>query len=277
MPTRRASAPTRSTDTGAPITFVLRNATDTAPSAGAPTRGAAPPALPAGLVRGELRHSLQLAATRAAGVQTEQRVQAEPGRDVVVLRIAGGPALVLHPEHARDLLRAQQGVARAGARRRRRRRRRRARRVALARSGAAEPGPANGSARGAVTRGLIGSVLLAGLDIVRDPGGDTVAEVAADRVAARVDAQVQPGVYALDAAALPKLKDSGRAPLAALPAADGPLLVFIHGTFSNTASGFAKLWQQHPQRVRALFDALRRPRLRARPPDAAAPARSPTR
>jgi hypothetical protein len=119
MATRRRSSSndTRSIDTGGPITFILRSAADTAPGAGTATRGgAAPAALPAGLVRGELRHSLQLAATRAAGTQTEHRVQAEPGRDVVVLRIAGGPALVLHPEHARDLMRAQQAPQGAPAR-----------------------------------------------------------------------------------------------------------------------------------------------------------------
>jgi tetratricopeptide (TPR) repeat protein len=253
MPTRRRGSDHN--DAAKPITFVLRSATDAAQGAGGTaTRGAAPAALPAGLVRGELRHSLQLAATRAAGTQTEQRVQAEPGRDVVVLRIAGGPALVLHPEHARDLMRAQQSTATRGR-------------------SQTKPGDdvlvptelrwqgldlpsqpaANGNARGAVTRGWLGSVLLAGLDIVRNPGGESLAELAADKVAARVDAQVQPGVYALVATALTPLKDSAHKPLAALPAADGPLLVFIHGTFSNTANGFSKLWQQHPQRVASLF------------------------
>ena len=40
------------------------------------------------------------------------------GEDVVVLRIAGGPTLVLHPEHARDLMLAQQGEARTKRRER---------------------------------------------------------------------------------------------------------------------------------------------------------------
>jgi Lecithin:cholesterol acyltransferase len=256
MPTRRNSS--SSAAPGAPITFVLRSATDAAPSAGTATRGAAPAALPAGLVRGELRHSLQLAATRASGAPTEQRVQAEPGRDVVVLRIAGGPALVLHPEHARDLLRGQQGAQGSAARGRSQTKAGDdvAVPTELRWQGLELPGSDAAAARGAATRGLVGSVLLAGLDIVRDAGGDTLADMAADRVAARVDGQVQAGVYALDATALQKLKDSGRAPLAALPAlagADGPLLVFIHGTFSNTANGFSKLWAQHPQRVASLF------------------------
>jgi CHAT domain-containing protein len=255
MATRRSSNTTsRSADSGALITFVVRGATDTA--AGTATRGAAPAALPAGLVRGQLRHSLQLSATRSAGAATEQRVQAEPGRDVVVLRIAGGPALVLHPEHARDLLRAQQ--APQGTATRGRSQTKPGDDVVvpteLRWQGLERPSQVDAGTRGGTaTRGLFGSVLLAGLDIVRDPGGTTLAELAAATVAARVDAQVVPGVHALDAATLIKFKDSGSTPLATLPAADGPLLVFIHGTFSNSANAFSKLWQQHPQRVASLF------------------------
>jgi tetratricopeptide (TPR) repeat protein len=268
MATRRRSSNNNThgnTDSGGPITFVVRGAADSAP--GTATRGgAAPAALPAGLVRGELRHSLQLAATRAAGTATEQRVPAEPGRDVVVLRIAGGPALVLHPAHARDLMRAQQGSATRG------------RSQSKDSDDVVVPtelrwqGLELPSQNGTATRGLLGSVLLAGLDIVRDPGGSTLAELAADKVAARLDAQGVPGVHALSAAALQKFKDSGSTPLAALPAADGPLLVFIHGSFSNSANAFSKLWQQHPQRVASLFNhyggrvyALDHPTLTASP------------
>jgi hypothetical protein len=257
MATRRSNTTSRSADSGAPITFVVRGAADSA--AGTATRGAAPAALPAGLVRGELRHSVQLTATRSGGTPTEQRVQAEPGRDVVVLRIAGGPALVLHPEHARDLLRAQQGPQGAASRGRSQLRAGDDTVVPaeLRWQGLELPSQGDASTRGGTaTRGLLGSVLLAGLDIVRDPGGATPAELAADRVAARVDAQVVPGVHALDAASLVKFKDSGSTPLATLPAlagADGPLLIFIHGTFSNSANAFSKLWQQHPQRVASLF------------------------
>lgn len=253
MPTRRSAAAPSAT----PISFILRGATDTGAPGTRAAAGAALASLPAGLLQGQLRHRVDFMATRGGGPQAEQRVQAEPGRDVVVLRIAGGPALVLHPAHARDLMRAQQ----AGA-------------PPATRSGRGDPDvvdvPAELRWQGleraadsaadsaadtprAATRGLLGSVLLAGLDIVRDPGGASLTDLAAQAVAARVDAQVRPGVYALQASALHKLKDSGASPLAALPAADGPLLVFIHGTFSNSAGGFGKLWQQHPQRVAALF------------------------
>jgi pimeloyl-ACP methyl ester carboxylesterase len=40
------------------------------------------------------------------------------------------------------------------------------------------------------------------------------------------------------------------------PAADGgALLVLIHGTFVDTVSTFGKLWDEHPDRVKRLFDA----------------------
>ena len=235
-----------------PITFVLRGAIDA--GAGAPaTRGASAPALPAGLLRGQVRHALRMPALRGGGGGSggETRVQALPGRDVVVLHVAGGPSLVLHPESARALMRAQQpGLARS--------------RGTAAPDGdvsvptqLAWPGlePAGGDTRGR-SRGLLGDALLSGLEIISGVAGDALAEVAAEQLAARVDAQVEPGLYALQAASLVRLKGSGAKPLAALPsslAAAGPLLVFVHGTFSNTASAFGKLWALHPQRVAALF------------------------
>ena len=235
-----------------PITFVLRGAIDA--GAGAPaTRGASAPALPAGLLRGQVRHALRMPALRGGGGGSggETRVQALPGRDVVVLHVAGGPSLVLHPESARALMRAQQpGLARS--------------RGTAAPEGdvsvptqLAWPGleSAGGDTRGR-SRGLLGDALLSGLEIISGVAGDALAEVAAEQLAARVDAQVEPGLYALQAASLVRLKGSGAKPLAALPsslAAAGPLLVFVHGTFSNTASAFGKLWALHPQRVAALF------------------------
>ncbi len=240
---------------GAPITFVLRGTIDAGTPTAAATRGVAARALPAGLLRGQVVHALRMPALRSGGGGSgsgsgETRVQAVPGRDVVVLHVAGGPSLVLHPEHARDLMLAQQaGTARRSA-------------VAddsdvavpthLAWPGLAAPSV---DTRGA-TRGLLGDALLSGLEIVSGVAGDSLAGVAATQLAARVDAQVDAGLYALQAAALPKFKGSGNKPLASLPAgvaAAGPLLVFVHGTFSNTASAFAKLWTLHPQRVAALF------------------------
>jgi len=247
-PPRKPTPKSTAQAPGAPITFVLRGVIDAGAGMVA-TRGAAAPALPAGLLRGQVKHTLRMAALRGgvAGA-SETRVQAVPGRDVVVLHVAGGPSLVLHPERARDLLLAQQGEGP---------RSRGATRdlgdVAVP-AQLAWPGlEAAATAPRGATRGLIGEALLSGFEIVSGVAGDGLAELAAERIAVRVDAQVEPGVYALRAASLPRLKGSGNKPLATLPGAEGPVLVFVHGTFSNTAGAFGKLWAQHPQRVAALF------------------------
>jgi hypothetical protein len=52
-----------------------------------------------------------LLTTRRAEDGGDVRISAVPGEDAVVLHIAGGPALWLHPEHARDLLNAQHDPA----------------------------------------------------------------------------------------------------------------------------------------------------------------------
>src|SRR5262245_45561527 len=83
--------------TDRPITFVIPG--QRAPQAAA--RGAAPEAAPAGQIRGRIKESVRVGARRDAG---QVRVTATPGEDVLVLQIAGGPALTLHPETARDLI-----------------------------------------------------------------------------------------------------------------------------------------------------------------------------
>jgi uncharacterized protein (DUF433 family) len=85
-----------------PIVFLVPG---TSVEAEATVRRAAAAPVPAGLLRGRIKQSVRIAAQRAAGVET--RVEAIPGEDVVVLHIADGPSLVLHPETARDLMLAQ--------------------------------------------------------------------------------------------------------------------------------------------------------------------------
>jgi hypothetical protein len=174
---------------------------------------------------------------------------AVPGEDVVVLEIANGPVLTLHPESARDLILAQGATRKRGA-------------------SYGSPGlppdqavvPAelhwdgleeDGVARGA-TRGFLGRVLLKAVHVVT---GDRGVDLAASQVVERVDAQVVAGVYQLKPDVLPRLKGSG-ALMKNLPAAkDGrPILILIHGTFSNAQGTFGKLWTQHPDRVKTLFD-----------------------
>ncbi len=243
---------------GAPITFSLQGViAEAAVSRGGPTTAAAALALPAGLRHGRLMHSVRVQTQHSQGGGAVT-VQAEPGRDVVVLRLAHGPELVLHPENARALLLAQQDTWPAS-------------RGVPGRSGGdatievptqlrwrgLEAAASNEGA--AASRGspfaLLGEVMLSGFDVVRDAVVDNAAGVAAKVLAARIDEQVVPGVYPLpDAGRLAKFKGSGVAALKSLPSSDKPLLVFIHGTFSNSASGFGDLWSQHPQRIRALFE-----------------------
>ena len=218
------------------ITFVIPGELQPAGSA---SHSAAVPA------RGSLKRSVRVGAQRGSGDVV--RVTARPGEDVVVLTIANGPTLVLHPEDARDLLHAQA----AGATR-----------SALQAGGADEvavtaqlgwPGLEAGATRGA-TRGWMGQAVLSGFDVVtglfKDP-----ADLATAVVTRKVDGAVDEGVYELDAEApLVALKGSGRK-RASVPASSdgGPLLVLVHGTFVDTVSTFGKLWTMHPQTVRDLF------------------------
>ena len=221
----------------APITFIVSQSQ----AARAETRGAAAPPLPVGLARGQRKQIVRVGVRRGAGAETA--LEAVPGEDVVVLHIAGGPALVLHPETARDLMLAQSGEKKRGA--------------AAARGATAVAVPANlrwgGLDSAATTRGWLGNVILSAVEVLTGVARDPAADLVASGVVKRVDAQVTPGVYQLDASELPPLK--GRTPLAKVPAApDGqPSLVLLHGTFSNTSGTFAKLWSQHPERVRDLF------------------------
>ena len=84
----------------APITFVVPGQRMDSATRGA--RSAWP--IPLGL-DGTLKASVRLGMSRASG--EAQRLIATPGRDIVVLHLANGPALILHPTTARDLLLAQ--------------------------------------------------------------------------------------------------------------------------------------------------------------------------
>ena len=94
----------------APITFVVAGASESRDITAAARGGPALSPLPAGLARGTVKQSVRVAAQR--GGASEVRVKAQPGEDVVVLHVVGGPVLVLHPENARDLVLAQSDGAR---------------------------------------------------------------------------------------------------------------------------------------------------------------------
>ena len=240
----------------APITFVIPGQRQD----GIATRGGASAVLPAPALappmglRGSVKASVRVGATRGAG--DAHRVTAVPGADVVVLHIANGPTLVLHPHTARDLMMAQSGSPRPSAR---------SVKGAVTRSAAPDevqvpaqlswPGldAPSASARG-VSRGWVGTVLLDLVEVVTGPLRETAQDFAADQIVQRVDGQVIEGVYALKADALTRLKGQPRLDTMAAVADGGPLLVFVHGTFSDTLGTFGKLWQQHPQRVKTLFN-----------------------
>lgn len=226
---------TSSTGSPAAITFVV-------PGQRQASRSANAAALPSADAAGRVKDAVRVSARRS-GEGDSVRVSAVPGQDVVVLRIAGGPALTLHPETARDLMLGQGGARRS----------------------AGVPGevpvPAQlrwqGLEQAAPTRGggFLGQVLLQAFEVVTDLFQDPAADFVASRVVAKVDGQVDAGVYALQREQLAPLKGSGLK-VAQVPAparAGDPILVLVHGTFVETVSTFGKLWTLHPQRVGELF------------------------
>ena len=153
---------------------------------------------------GQVTGSVRVGARRGAGDSV--RLTARPGEDVVVLSIANGPTLVLHPEAARDLMRAQGQATRRGA--------------AVpsddddsvtvpAQLGWAGLDEDGGDTRG-VTRGWIGQVVLNAIDIVKGLVIDRAADIVSTLAVKKLDGQVDPGVYALSAQELKPLKGSGR-------------------------------------------------------------------
>ncbi len=220
-----------------PVTFVVPG---TRPAA----RGAGP-AMPAhsDVVAGIVKDAVRLQARRAGGERL--RLQAVPGEDVVVLRLADGPVLVLHPHTARDLMLAQQATARRSG-------------TSAAPDEVDVPAQLRwrGLEQAAPTRsaGSLGDVLLAGLEVVTGLFKDPAADFVASAVVAKVDGQVEAGVYRLQRDALTALKGSGHRVDAVPAAGSEPLLVLVHGTFVETVSTFGKLWTQHPQPLASLFD-----------------------
>ena len=220
--------------TARPITFVVPGYTDTVTEPAG--RGAT-----AARSRGRITQSVRVASRRAGGGAV--RVEATPGKDIVVLQIADGPELFLHPENARDLFAAQSGAS------------------GRSRSGA--PAADNvvvvpvqlqwsGAPPARAARG-IGDVALAALHVMTDVAEDGAADFVASEVVRRVDQQVDAGVYALNPQTLATLK--GQQQVTGFPSAGdaSPFLVLIHGTFSSTSGTFSKLWMNHPEHVRALF------------------------
>src|SRR5215470_9534729 len=211
-------------------------------------------ALPSGqastALDGTVKAAVRVGARRGDGETV--RVTARPGEDVVLVHIANGPTLYLHPEDARELLRAQAGGV-----------------PPTARGSDAPPVdgevavPAQLSWRGldspsAATRGgvgdFLGEVWVDALEIVTGGAKDKAAQLAAAAVTKKLDDRVEAGVYKLSPEELPRLKGRGRkVDKVSAASGGGPILVFVHGTFVDTPSSFGKLWALHSGRVRSLF------------------------
>ena len=185
------------------------------------------------------------AATR--GGDDMASVVARDGEDVVELTVINGPTLVLSPQGAADLLRAQAPAGTRGA-------------VETTDAGALVvkaqlgwPGLEAAASRGA-TRGWMGEVALSAFKVLTGFQADAATLVAA-LVTKKIDGAVVEGVYQLppDWQPVAFMKGAIRA-AAVAPAPDGgPLLVLVHGTFVDTVSTFGKLWLQ-PDKVRTLFE-----------------------
>ena len=156
---------------------------------GQPQPGAVSRSAGSGLARATVRVGTE----RSGGAPV--RVTARPGEDVVVLDIANGPTLVLHPADARDLMLAQSASVT---------------RSALAAGTRGTTGPSEilvpaqlgwpgleaEATRGA-TRGWMGQALLSGFQVLSDVAKDPAAKLAAAAITKKVDAKVDAGVYRL--------------------------------------------------------------------------------
>jgi CHAT domain/Lecithin:cholesterol acyltransferase len=186
-----------------------------------------------------VRRSVRLSAPAAPG-QASVQLTALPGQDVVVLRLRNGPTLVLHPETALDLLSGEQRIDRGS---------RHAATVFDVRDNRLGWHGSMAGAEG--TQGAAGDAMLVALEVFTGSERSEPGDPAAIESVARVDRLVEAGVYPLRRDAFIKLTGGGE-PM--LPACDEPILLFVHGSFLDTASTFGALWSLHPHRVRELFD-----------------------
>jgi hypothetical protein len=203
--------------------------------------------------RGDEPQQVSVLASARRGSEGDVVLDAEPG-DQIEIELVNGPALMLHPETARALLEAQRPEAgprgsasevsdgvRAPTR--------------LAWAGPTSDVASRGGASSAA------SVVLRAFRLVKSvlSPGEAMAEagaaVLARSAAQHVDGQAKSGLYQLSTDVLrPEavlLSGESRA------STELPLLVLVHGTFSTLATGFGKLWSEHPGLVRDLASHYR--------------------
>ena len=152
------------------ITFIVPGQRQASRSGGS---GGVAGAQAASGLNGRVKESVRVSTRRSGGAGGDTvRVSAVPGQDVVLLRIAGGPALVLHPETARDLMLGQSTAKRS--------------------AGVAAPGevqvPAQlrwqGIEQAAPTRsgGFLGDVLLSAFEVITDLVTDKAEQFVASQI-----------------------------------------------------------------------------------------------
>jgi hypothetical protein len=193
-----------------------------------------------------VKASVTVTAQRGPG-ESNIQTQAVPGEDIVVVDIAGGPSLWLHPETARDLLESQydpllaREVAPLGAGE--------VRVPARLRWRLEDATPVS-----PVTRSFLGDVQVQAVHVITGIVEDQAADFVASKVVRAFDSQVDPGVYRLRPDSLDSLQGH---PKSLIADGDEVSLVLIHGTFSQTLGTFGKLWTEHPQIVDQLFKSFR--------------------
>ncbi len=188
---------------------------------------------------------------RAAGQPATVDVQA--GRDVVVLKIADGLTLLLHPDHARMLLGGPvpAPTQRRGAQGDRDGDRDGAPDAPVNVTGQLPWSCAPGARRDG--RPSAATAVLEWFGVLDTPDGQ---EDAALAIADAIDGQVTEGLYRLDADSLPdRFPPEQR--VTAWPEDHGaaPLLILMHGTFVDTGSTFGKMWLRNAAPVEQLLQA----------------------
>jgi pimeloyl-ACP methyl ester carboxylesterase len=203
---------------------------------------------------GEVRDTAVVSALRGDG--NERRLDATVGEDVVVLKIQDGPSLVLHPETARDLMLGQQDVARrsrSGAALSAQDESARTKEIRIVRRLEWRGHEHAGILPPDRNRGSASDVILSAIHVVRRPLIEFAADKIAERVIEKFDGQLVAGLHKLSATSLPEFSTNMRDDKLILRAPERPVLVLLHGTFSNTRGTFGKLWEKHPQLVFELF------------------------
>lgn len=181
---------------------------------------------------GQVERGVSVALAR--GEDRPVPLTAVAGQDLVSLQLKNGPELRVSAQTARDILVSQTDTTRS--------RDAQGDAIAVPTRLAWRSAGSTRASRGAT------EVALAAFSVV---SGSPVTEAAALALAEKVDGQVDEGLYRLRPDAPGSRREAGEPAFSA--SGSGPLLVFVHGTFSSTAGGFGKLWSEQRSALAQLF------------------------